>query len=114
MGEEEKKEIPGIYDIPESEEYRKGKIDKQFIKKVLLTYGSPSQVRAYEEISGIKLDEEQANEQQFFGFFIYHLCVVFDPFEVVGDKPLKIPQQKALNHYPDFDGDRHISGVFCV
>jgi len=58
MGEEEKKEIPGIYDIPESEEYRKGKIDKQFIKKVLLTYGSPSQVRAYEEISGIKLDEE--------------------------------------------------------
>jgi len=32
--------------------------------------------------------------------------MVFDPFEVVGDKPLKFPQQKALNHHKSFD-------IFC-
>lgn len=56
--QEEKKEVPGIFDVPESDEYQKSGIDKKFVKDILLTYGSPAQVEEYEEITGIKLDEE--------------------------------------------------------
>lgn len=64
MPEEEKKDIPGIYDVPESEDYRKPGIDKKFIKNILLTYGSSTHVRVYEESTGIKLDEEQGDSEK--------------------------------------------------
>ena len=55
--ENEKKEIPGIYDVPESDDYKKPGIDKKLAKEILLTYGSPEMVKDYEEITGRKLDE---------------------------------------------------------
>jgi len=57
MDKEQGKQIPGIYDVPESEEYKKAGIDKDFVKKVLKTYGSPTQLKVYEESTGIKLNE---------------------------------------------------------
>lgn len=58
MGKEQEKEVPGIINIPESEECKKAGIDKAFVKEVLKTYGSPTQIKVFEESTGIKLDEE--------------------------------------------------------
>lgn len=59
MANEEKKEIPGIYDVAESESYKKPGIDKELARDILLTYGSTEHVKAYEEISGVKLTKDE-------------------------------------------------------
>lgn len=57
--DKEEKELPsGIYPVEESETYRDKSIDKEFIKKILYSDSTSAYVDAFEDLTGIKIKEE--------------------------------------------------------